>query len=220
MNDAVTNQEGVRKLMHTILSGAPTPPFDDENDELQDFLKEAAYLTTQDLADLGTQIETLSATRRNRARVRYLAALMPEKSLHELANVIHYVMDNAHLTITDVRDILRGGKRDVPLEKIQKIGKSLIDGNSVRKTAIDIGVSYETVSRIESFVGIQEARRLKLVDFACDAIREGWSVRGFASAAGIPKSTAHLMMVRAKQVLQELGEKPSEVFAEVGTDNE
>jgi lambda repressor-like predicted transcriptional regulator len=131
---------------------------------------------------------------------------MPTKSLHELSNSIHYVMDNAHLTISDVRDILRGGRRDVPLTKIQMIGRLLIEGKSLRHTAKEVGVSYETVSRIESFVGIQEARRLKLVDFACDAIREGWSVRAFASAAGIPKSTAHLMLVRAKQVLQELGE--------------
>jgi len=206
MNEAVRPQEGVRKLMHTLLVGAPKTPYDDENDELQDFLKEAAYLTTQDLSDMGTQIETLSATRRNRARVRYLAALMPTKSLHELTNSIHYVMDNAHLTVSDVRDILRGGKRDVPLTKIQMIGRLLIEGKSLRHTAKEVGVSYETVSRIESFVGIQEARRLKLVDFACDAVREGWSVRNFATAAGIPKSTAHLMLIKARQVLKELGD--------------
>ena len=200
-------QEGVRRLMHTVLVGTPTQgPFDDENEELQDFLKEAAYLTTEDLSDLGEQIETLSATRRNRARVRYLAALMPNKSLHQLADSIHFVIDNQHLSVSDVRDVLRGGKRDVPLDKIQLIGQKLIEGGSLRGTAREVGVSYDTVERIESFIGISEARRLKLVDFACDAIREGWSVRGFATAAGIPKSTAHVMMGRARSVLVELGE--------------
>jgi hypothetical protein len=206
MNEAVSNTDGVRKLMHTLLVGAPSAPFDEENDELYHFLKEAAYLTTFDLSDLGTQIESLSSTRRNRARVRYLAALMPDKSLHELADAILFVMDNAHLTITDVRDILRGGSRDVPLAKIQLIGKSLMEGKSIRQTAKDAVVSYETVSRIEGFVGIHEARRLKLMDFACDAVRDGWSVRTFASSAGIPKSTAHLMLIQARQILTELGD--------------
>jgi hypothetical protein len=202
-----TPQEGVRKLVHTLLSGsAATGPFDQENDELQDFLKEAAYLTTEDLSDLGEQIETLSATRRNRARVRYLAALLPGKTLHQLADTIHYVIDNSHLSVTDVRDVLRGGKRDVPIDKIQQIGELLIAGNSLRHTAVTVGVSYDTVERIESFIGISEARRLKLVDFACDAVREGWSVRNFAGKAGIPKSTAHVMMGRAREVLVELGE--------------
>jgi len=202
-----TPQEGVRKLVHTLLSGSPsTGAFDQESDELQDFLKEAAYLTTEDLSDLGEQIETLSATRRNRARVRYLAALLPQKSLHDLADTIHYVIDNSHLSVTDVRDVLRGGRRDVPIEKIQLIGEMLIAGYSLRQTAKTAGVSYDTVERIESFIGIGEARRLKLVDFACDAVREGWSVRNFAAKAGIPKSTAHVMMGRAREVLVELGE--------------
>ncbi len=180
---------------------AKKPTFDDENKELQNFLEEAAYLTTQDLSDLGTQIETLSATPRLRSRVRYLAALMPYKSLHELASAIHYVMDPEYLTETDIRDILRGGKREVPIEKIQHIGRSLMVGNSIRETAKIVEVSYETVARIEQFVGIQEARRLRLVDYACDAVREGWSVRIFANCAGIPKSTAHIMMQNARKEL-------------------
>lgn len=193
--------------MHTILVGSSTNGgFDDENEELTDFLKEAAYLTTEDLSDLGEQIETLSATRRNRARVRYLAALMPNKTLHQLADAIHYVIDNQHLSVTDIRDVLRGGKRDVPIDKIQKIGEMLLNGDSLRSTAKEVGVSYDTVERIESFIGIAEARRLKLIDFACDAVREGWSVRRFGNAAGIPKSTAHIMMGRAREVLAELGE--------------
>lgn len=208
MNNETHNvQEGVRSLMHTILVGSSSNTnFDDESEELTDFLKEAAYLTTADLSDLGEQIETLSATRRNRARVRYLAALMPDISLHALADKIHYVMDNQHLSISDIRDVLRGGKRDVPIEKIQEVGKLLFAGESLRSTAKTVGVSYDTVERIESFIGIAEARRLKLIDFACDAVREGWSVRKFGTAAGIPKSTAHIMLTKARNVLVELGE--------------
>lgn len=198
---------GARQLLSTILGGTPNDgPFDKDNDELRDFLSEAAYLTTEDLSNLGDQLQTLSATRRNRARIRYLAALMPGKTLHQLAEAIHFIMDNDHLSITEVRDILRGGRRDVPLEKIQKIGELLMEGQSLRSTATQVGVSYDTVENIEHFVGIAEARRLKLVDFACDAVREGWTIRAFATAAGIPKSTAHLMMGRARGVIAELGE--------------
>ena len=207
MNDRNTVAEGAEKLINTLINGSvSTGAFDAENDELTAFLEEAAYLTTDDISDLGEQFEGLGATRRSRSRLRYLAALMPGRSLHELANAIHYVIDNNNLGISDVRDVLRGGKREVPIEKIQLIGTLLASGKSLRQTAKDAGVSYDTVERIESFIGIAEARRLKLVDFACDAVRESWSVRAFASKAGIPKSTAHVFMGRAREVLVELGE--------------
>lgn len=205
-----TAQEGVRKLMQTLLTGpTSTAPFDDESEELQAFLAEAAHLTTADLTDLGDGLSGGPTTRRNRARVRYLAALLPNKSLHELADTIHYIMDNSHISITDVRNTLRGGKRDIPIERIQQVGQLLSKGESLRAIAKEVGISYDTVERIESFIGIAEARRLKLVDFACDAVREGWSVRTFASQAGIPKSTAHVIMGRAREVLVELGEVAS-----------
>lgn len=205
-----TAQEGVRKLMHTLLTGpTSSAPFDDESEELQAFLAEAAHLTTSDLTDLGDGLSGGPTTRRNRARVRYLAALLPGKSLHELADTIHYIMDNSHISITDVRNVLRGGKRDIPIDRIQQVGELLTKGQSLRAVAKEVGISYDTVERIESFIGIAEARRLKLVDFACDAVREGWSVRSFAAQAGIPKSTAHVIMGRARDVLVELGEVAS-----------
>jgi hypothetical protein len=199
--------DGAEKLANTLINGSVSNgAFDADNDELTQFLDEAAYLTTDDISDLGEQFEGLGSVRRSRSRLRYLAALMPGRSLHELASSIHYVIDNDNLGISDVRDVLRGGKRDVPIEKIQQVGALLTAGTSLRQTAKDAGVSYDTVERIESFIGIAEARRLKLVDFACDAIRESWSVRNFAGRAGIPKSTAHVFMGRAREVLIELGE--------------
>ena len=207
MQDYNPIADGTEKLINTLVNGSVNNgTFDADNEELATFLEEAAYLTTDDLSDLGDQFEGLAAGRRSRARLRYLAALMPTRSLHELANAIHYVIDNDNLSISDVRDVLRGGKRDVPITKIQQIGSLLAAGTSLRQTAKDAGVSYDTVERIESFIGIAEARRLKLVDFACDAVREQWSVRSFAAKAGIPKSTAHVFMGRARDVLVELGE--------------
>jgi hypothetical protein len=198
--------EGVRELMRTILVGHADAPFNTESDDLVDFLDQAAYLTMEDLNDLGDAFDGLNAGRRNRARLRYLAALLPGRSLHQLADSIHYVINNGNLMVTDVRDVLRGSRRDIPIAKIQEIGTLLAAGNSLRLVSRTVGVSFDTVERIESFIGIAEARRLKLVDFACDAVREGWSVRRFAVAAGIPKSTAHGVIGRARTVLRELEE--------------
>lgn len=206
MEETAAAQEGIRSLMHTVLVGAVSKGgFDEESEELLDFLEEAAYLTKEDLEQIGELIEN-GTTRRNRARVRYLAALMPNHSLHELANAIHFVMDNRHISISDVRDVLRGQAREVPLEKIQTIGRLLTEGKSLRQTAREAGVSFDTVERIEGFIGIAESRRLHLVDVACDAVREGWSVRHYGRVANIPKSTAHVLMKKAQSVLVELGE--------------
>jgi hypothetical protein len=179
---------------------------DEEGDELYHFLKDSAYLSTFDLSDLGTRFEMKSLGRRNRTLVRYLSALMPDKSLDELASVIQFTMRNPRVTVAEVRGILNGGTGDVPLAKVQLIGKYLRQGNSMLKSARDAGVSFETVSRIESFLGIHEAWRLKLMDLACNAVRDSLSVRSFSASVGIPKSTAHVMLMQARHLLQELGD--------------
>jgi len=203
-----TAEHGVRSLMHTLLVGAVSQgPFDDENEELHDFLASAAYLTTEDLSFLGEQIEEVHSTRHNRARFRYLAAMFPDRSLHQVADLLHYVIGNDHVGISDIRDILRGNGNEVPLEKIQLAGKNLSAGVSIRQTAKNTGLNFDTVQRIERFLGLAEARRLKLVDHACDALRESHSVRRFAANAGIPKSTAHVLLRKARTVLHELGEE-------------
>ena len=198
--------DGLRSLMQTIMVGASsTATFDEESVELQDFFDQAAYLTSDDLAAMSEQMDH-GTSRQNRSRVRYLAALLPDKSLHQVADSIHFIMDNRNLSISEIRDVLRGNAREVPLEKIQEIGRRLTQGESLRSTSKAVGVSFDTVERIESFIGLAEARRLRLVDFACDAAREGWTVRRFAAAAGLPKSTAHVYLRRGKEVLVELGE--------------
>jgi hypothetical protein len=203
-NNEVSN--GVRNLLRTLLVGnVSNGIFDEENEQLQEFLRESAYLTSADLQDMGDNLYG-GVTRRNRSRIRYLAALMPEKNLHELATAIHYVMNNQHISVTDVRDIVRGKNRDLPFEKIQQVGKLLAEGYSLRLTSRTVGVSFDSVERIETFIGISETYRLKLVDFACDAVRSGWSIRQFAAKANIPKSTAHVVMKKAKSVLIEIGE--------------
>jgi hypothetical protein len=194
--------------MHTLLVGAVSNgPFDDEAEELQDFLASAAFLTPEDLGYIGDQLDGMNSTRRDRARFRYLAALFPDRSLHDLANTLHYVINNSHVSISEVRDVLRGKGNEVPIEKIQAAGKELATGTSIRTAAKKVGLNFDTVQRIERFLGIAEARRLRLVDAACDALRYGWSVRKFASYSGVPKSTAHILLRKARNVLQEIGEE-------------
>lgn len=209
-NDEMRVPVGVRRLTHAVLTGNIIDKGFDEEREIVPFLQEAAYLTTNDLRYISEDLDG-GTTRRNKTRIRYLAALIPpSKTLYQVANDIHFVLDNRHLTIGDVQDILLGDRRDVSMEKIQAVGEMLRSGFSLTKTSKELGVSYDTVERIENFIGIAEARRLKMVDFACDAVRECWSVREFARHAGIPKSTAHVLMRKARSVLTELGETTTE----------
>jgi len=199
--------EGVRSLYRTLSHGnTNTALFDADNESFRTFIASAAYLTTDSLRDTATSLDG-GATRRQRSRVRYLAVVLPGKTLHEVAADIHYVLDNGHLSIGEVRDILRGSQHDLPLEKIQKIGQFLASGESLRGTARKVEVAYGTVEAIESFLGIAEQYRLKLVDAACDAVRDRLSTRQFAARSSIPKSNAHVLMVQARQVLRELGEQ-------------
>lgn len=214
-NDEMRVPVGVRRLTHAVLTGNIADPGYDEDREIVPFLAEAAYLTTDDIRYISEDLDG-GTSRRNKTRIRYLAALIsPSKSLYQVANDIHYVLDNRHITVGDVQDILLGDKRDVSMEKIQAVGEMLRSGFSLTGTSRELGVSYDTIERIENFIGIAEARRLKLVDYACDAVRECWSVREFARYAGIPKSTAHVLMRRARSVLAELGEIKETVDATV-----
>lgn len=206
MEDNLTIRDNVSSLMKTLLTGtSDNAPFDNDNEELRSFLDEVAYLTYQEIGAIGDKLND-NPTRAVRAKLRYLAALFPTKTLHELADTLYYIIDNKHIQITDVRDILRGTAREVPLIKIQQIGAMLREGKSQRFIKAQVGVSMETVQNIEHFIGISEAHRLHLVDIACDAVRESWSVRTYAKVAGIPKSTAHTYMIKARSVLIELGE--------------
>jgi len=205
---STTTDEGLKSLIAALQYGSPTftATFDTESEELRDFLDQSAYLTTEDVRDIGGTLDG-GHSRKAKTRIRYLAALFaPSLSLHELAGRIHYVLDNRHISISEVRDILRGGKGDIHIDSIQAIGQSLRSGESIRGTAKSVGVAVDTVAAIENFLGIAEQRRLKLIDKACDAVRDGISTRKFADANGLTKSTAHNLMVRARSVLQEIGE--------------
>jgi len=153
-----------------------------------------------------------------RAKIRYLGALFPTQKLYELATTIHSILHNDDVTEGDIRLILDGRKlsnptektREVPLAGIQLAGLMLADGRSLTETANGSGLSVDTVRTIDNFLGISDRYKERLLDAAYDAIREGWTVRKFADTLGISRSHAHRVMVKAKEVLHELGEYTNE----------
>lgn len=194
-------EEGARLLLRTIISGSINKTYDDEGSELMDFLSKTAYLNLKVLSDLG------SDNRKNYTHIRYLAALLFDKeNIYDLAKSIHFILDNDNLMIGDIQNILYGSKRDVDIKKIQKVGELLHTGNTYSFIAEQAGVSYDTVERIENFLGINESLQQRRISQACDAIAHEVSIREFAKQINVSKSTAHVIYKKARSVLQELGE--------------
>ena len=62
------------------------------------------------------------------------------------------------------------------------------------------------MAAVDRYLGLTEARRQKLIEAACDALRDGVSVRKFADVHGISKSQAGRLFITSRSVLKELGE--------------
>lgn len=147
-----------------------------------------------------------------RSEVRFIAALFPKASLSELSELVFDILDSDRLTRQDVRLILAGyslhdaSKRlnDTPIEVVQKVGEMLSDGCSQAEVARTIRVSEDTVYRIDRFLGLSDAWRMRKVQEAGHALEDGLSVREFGRRAGLSKSTAHRMMQEARRVRAEL----------------
>jgi transposase-like protein len=95
---------------------------------------------------------------------------------------------------------------ELPITVIQGIGKCLRDGMSMRATAREMRVAYDTVAAIEDFLGIRSTRVSKEIDIAVEAAREGSSVRTLARRLNISTGKSHRLMARAREILVELGE--------------
>lgn len=149
-----------------------------------------------------------------RARIRYLAALWPDAKQTELAHRIHGLLNNRNISIDDLRLILQAKRlsdpskstNEVPIPVIQGIGKCLREGKTLRTTAREMRVSYDTVERIEKYLGIRSAIRMREIDAAVEAVRGGLSIREFSKASGISRTRAQRMLAHGRSVLVELGE--------------
>jgi hypothetical protein len=165
-------------------------------------------------ADFHSFIYEKDTPRSLRSKVRYLAALMPDLNLFDLADSIHAAICNEDLSPSDVRLILEGRSlvdasrrtSEVPIEAIQEAGRMLSDGSERAAVARTVGLSVDTVTAIDVYLGLGARHDERLRDAATAAVREGWSVRQLAKAAGMSRSQAHRYMVQARRVLVELGE--------------
>lgn len=151
-------------------------------------------------------------TELRRSEVRFIAALFPKVQFGELSDVVFDILDSDRLTRQDVRLILGGyslhdaSKRlnDTPIEVVQKVGEMLSEGCSQAEISRTIRVSEDTVYRIDRFLGLSDAWRMRKVQEAGYALEDGLSVREFGRRAGLSKSTAHRMMQEARSVSAEL----------------
>ena len=167
-----------------------------------------------DLANGGFSWQGSLTVSAARSRIRYLAALFPDKSFQDLCLTIGAVLADARdLTASDVRMILAGrdlgtGARtdEVDIERIQQVGKLLREGRDKKGTAVIAGVSRDTVQAIDWYLGITEALRQQRIARACDLVRDQVSTRKSAVVLGVSKSEAHRLLRRAKSVLAEIGE--------------
>jgi hypothetical protein len=149
-----------------------------------------------------------------RSRIRYIAALFPEKSFNDLVATISGVLQDARdLTVSDIRTILAGRDLttssrtdEVDIERIQQVGKLLREGRAKTEIAKLAGVSRDTVQAIDWYLGLSEALRQKRIAVACDLVRDSVPTRRAATVLGVSKSEAHRLMRRAKSVLAEIGE--------------
>lgn len=198
-----------------------------EDSALLSVLAELEHTNLREFATMSQSV------RGSRSHVRYLAALWPDASMKELVERIFGLLNNKHLLPEDVRDILAGvalsgkglsqtdinlllqGKRledptrhtrEVPIQVIQTVGRCLQSGMALRATSNAVRCSYDTVARIDALLGLSQAYNDRMMDRAVNAVRDGVSVRKFATSEAISRSQAHRLMVDARKVLIEIGE--------------
>jgi hypothetical protein len=176
-------------------------------------VKELRRLGYIDLHTLADEFDG-DVTRTSRARLRYLAALMPDLDRRRLAETLTAIINNPSLLERDVRAILDGRSlgdtsrltREIPIEAVQTVGRMLTRGETHVETARAARVAVNTVEAIDSFLGLTQAYQDRLMDAAVLAVRDNWSVRQLGREVSISKSQAHRLMVQARQVLSEIGE--------------
>ena len=198
----------LKKLLNGELPNPSTLPYDNEA-EFVDSLNALEYVNIEEF-----DVDIFDNQLRLRSKIRYLSALFPDKNLNELTERIHSLLNNKNLSVEKLRLILSGKKlsdpsqdtHEVRLRIIQGIGKCLNEGMSLRRTAREMGVSFDTVYAIERYTGIHKAYRLRQADRAVYAVRDGLSVRSFAKKENISRTMARTLLNKGRNVLIELGE--------------
>jgi len=209
--DNMRSQEGLSKLYDVISGKVPHASmynFDDEA-EFIGTLKDLEYIN---IFEFDTDMYDNQA--HMRTRIRYLAALFPDADIVILAKKLHGLINNSNLEEGKLRLMLLGKKmsnpqqdtNEVRIRIIQGIGKCLQQGMSVRATAREMNVSYDTVESIENYLGIRKKFKDNLQQKAIDAYRDNVSIRNFSLQNNISTTLTRKLYIKSKEVLIELGE--------------
>lgn len=197
----------VHRLFQALNGQQPLRKAVSDDSPLMDDLR-SRLLSCTDLWDVADSSSLV------RSRVRYLAAIFPTADLRKCAEQIHGIIDNRSVTISDVRMILDGRSladpsrrtHEVPFERIQQVGLLLSRGMSRPAVARAVGVSVDTVEAVDQYIGFSDAIDQARIEKAVNAVRDGMSIRKFAATVGVPVTTAHRLIIKARDVLTELGE--------------
>jgi lambda repressor-like predicted transcriptional regulator len=204
-------RNGIDKLYDVLTGKLPLSSIAnyDEDSEIIETLAKLEYVNVSDFE------QDLFENQSNmRSRIRYLAALFPDDSLITLAKKIGAIINNDNLTEHTLRLILNGktladtskDTNEIRIRIIQGIGKCLQEGMTMRATAKEMNVSYDTVENIEKYVGISKQYKNKLLSKAIDARRDNISIREFSRKNNVSRTYATSLLKKATIVLRELGE--------------
>jgi hypothetical protein len=207
----MTNTNGINRLYDVLTGRIPSTSIAnfDEDSDLIDTVSKLEYV------DITAFEQDVFENQSNmRSRIRYLAALFPDDNINNLSKKIHTIINNKNLPEHKLRLILLGKKlanpsedtREIRIRIIQGIGKCLQDGITLRSTAKEMNVSYDTVEAIDRYLGLSKQYRNKLQDKAVNAVRDNQSVRDFARKNNISRTLATTLIKKATTVLKELGE--------------
>ena len=201
--------KGIEKLYAVLNGKLPSPSLYDYDEEAK-FIEDLTHLEYINVSDFEQDIYTNQM--KLRARIRYLAALFPDADNQTLINKISVVLNNKNLDLSKLRLIINGKKlsnpqqdtNEVRIKIIQGIGKCLREGMSLKATAREMKVSYDTVEAIEHYLGISKAYKAKQYDRAVLAAQDNSSVRAFAMRENISRTLARRLLNQAQSVVKEL----------------
>lgn len=205
------DNKGSMELLKTLAGERMNPslaPYDEE----AEFVKSLNIL--EYVNPLEFENDTYGSNMRVRSMIRYLICLFPYDSLTVVSKKIHTLLNNKNIQLEDLKIILdarhinnsQERTREVPFIKLQLVGKMLAEGATISSIVNEVGVARETVYSIERYLGIQNAYKMRLVDKAVDAVRDGLSIREFAKKENLSFQIAYKNITKAKSVLEELGE--------------
>jgi hypothetical protein len=198
---------GMSRLHRAVMNGSAAlrVPWCEDSPAYTDVLE--GTLTLTDSAEWeGSSVRT---------KLRYLAGMFPDVPVAGLPLAVATLLgvEGDAALLGRIRLVLSGFSisdpsrrtREPEVWRFQAAGGALIRGDGLMTAVSVSGLAKGTVVSMDSYLGLRDKREQDLIAAAVLAIDDGVSVRGFAARVGLPKSTAHRVMGRARVVTEELG---------------